>query len=480
MSEKGSSDSDKETGKVWGERIAELFNRTWEMEILLFGFVLVLLWPIPEQLSLWEGKVMLRLGVFENRELQGTLIFLLTVFRYMVHIMIAGMILHLVLRGFWIAVVGLNSVYPEGADLERLRLNDRFSRHFSERVSQLGNFAEKLDDVCSGNFALTFLLAFSCWALLGSILLNILVIGWGIGPIVEWGFGPAAGRMTEMILILLFLLLLLLYAFDFLSNGLLKRIRAKWFAVPYYYWYRYQSLITLSFLYRPLYYTFITRRARAVLPALVGGLVLLGFSLGGIRTDMEPYHTGASVHYWKGLERDQLVKTPMIPEKEVKVARLKIFIPYHTLKRSEVDGKTYLVHNGLIRSNCPQAKPFEQYRIDFFEDPGLPGLPLNIPEDPEYELKEGMRQKVLNCMEEHYRFMIDSVRTPTSEFLYHVHQHHDTPGFLVFLPLDDYEKGMHRLILEFKGEEVSVPFGPIPFYYAPASSRPEKGRQGEQ
>lgn len=466
---KGSEGASEREKEGLGERIAELFNRTWEMEILLFGFVLVFLWKVPGILETWTQLVYIRVQGFLLPDVLGLI---LQIVRIGVFIAIIGMVFHLVLRGFWIAVVGLNSVYPKGADRERIRGKEPFRSYWEQKVLGLQSFAEKLDDLASANFALTFMLVFGWWSLMAGIVVWVL-LGYGFISILSVFSEKGVDPFYAYGFLALISLPFLIYLIDFLSNGRLKTVRFRWFRVPYFYWYRFMNVVTLAFIYRPLYHTFISRGKGKYLPLLIFFLILIAYLSGSTRFHPYSYHDGSEVfHYTDRLEERQLIKSPVIPNKKVEDRRLRVFIPYSMPIITYVRyGERIKVHEDLIRKHCDGVKPFSQHRFDLFERlKGVGGVlrsETDVPEDDPYRTPEGNRQRVLDYMEDIYTIRIDSIPIEDLEFRSHVHQRNDLPGFVTYLPLDRFEEGWHDLYIEFESETMRIPFGAIPFFYVP-------------
>ena len=141
----------------WLQKIR--FN-SWELEILLVGFVLVILFQVPEKIQNWSTA-----KLFYNSSLTSTVDFLInhfiapiaTIGLYsIIHIIIMSLILYLVLRGFWISIIGLSSAFPDGINIKTLnfyhKYNDRIKATDFEKISIA------MDKVCSSVFAFAFLL----------------------------------------------------------------------------------------------------------------------------------------------------------------------------------------------------------------------------------------------------------------------------------------------------------------------------------
>ena len=72
--------------------------------------------------------------------------------------------IYLGLRGFWVGILGLSSVYPDGINIKKLNFNDRFTNDLKKY--NFIHFIINIDNICSSIFAFTFLLSFSIISLL--------------------------------------------------------------------------------------------------------------------------------------------------------------------------------------------------------------------------------------------------------------------------------------------------------------------------
>lgn len=137
-------------------RFSGFHARTYEMELLISGavvFGLIHLPPIIERISIsflagLEGNLRL-MGVLGQVYLQLVLYGLIAVF-----------VLHLAMRGFWIGLLGLESVFPEGIRWDRLKLGPAMIKRYRAGIGSLAATIEKVDDLCSLIFSFGFLVIF--------------------------------------------------------------------------------------------------------------------------------------------------------------------------------------------------------------------------------------------------------------------------------------------------------------------------------
>ena len=165
-----------------------------------------------------------------------------------------GFLIHLLLRGFWIGLIGINYIFPKGINTQQLNFKGNFSKLFPEASNN--SFIVRLDKFCGAIFALTFVTLFSVLGFFTYVIL-LFVIKDGIDTLIpEKSHIPFFVKWGIRILQISFLAIGVFTFFDFFSGGRLKRIR--WFAKFYWPLYRISSFLTFSFLYRRLYYTIIS------------------------------------------------------------------------------------------------------------------------------------------------------------------------------------------------------------------------------
>jgi hypothetical protein len=150
---------------------------TWELELLISGATVFGMLQLPGKLSEWfvtwlnsadEAMVsfVIPLGIY----LQFSALMLAMTF-----------VLHLCLRGYWVALVGLNSVYPEGVKWEKLKLGP-----YSLEANRLaaGGMADRIevaDNRATRVFAIGFGIAMFMLApivLVGILLIVTFIVQW--------------------------------------------------------------------------------------------------------------------------------------------------------------------------------------------------------------------------------------------------------------------------------------------------------------
>lgn len=245
-----------------------LQQESWQLELLISGFVIFLLlggYPVVQ-----DYELDLRLLIDDKVSYRPLFVLYMTA-RTAYLALLVILLLHVVLRGLWIAAIGLRYVSGD-IHYEKMKFQPRYRHWLENRIGSFDDYIERLERYCSVLFSLAFLVLF-CFISIGSWILVMITL--------QEGYSWVTGRVTTSTGVLrgagfftLFLLLLsTIYFLDFLTLGFFKRNRFT--ARPYYYLYRVMGWITLAHLYRPLYYNLIDHRFGRRMARLVPVVVFL-------------------------------------------------------------------------------------------------------------------------------------------------------------------------------------------------------------
>ena len=226
--------------------------RSWEPEIILSSIITIGLLQLPDwirqQIDLYDGGILIEASIDDYVSYVEIAIYWLTF----------GFISHLVLRGVWVGMVGLSFVFPEGIRRDKIHYAPRFERHVRSIVP-IRQRVLTLEKVCSSVFAVAFLM-FMC--IIGTITFLFVMVN--VPSLLFLEFNDYVDTIALGIGLSIFLLVAvvlgIIYLIDFLTLGLLKKV--KWLSRVYYPIYRFFNVLTLSFLYRDIYYVLITNFTR--------------------------------------------------------------------------------------------------------------------------------------------------------------------------------------------------------------------------
>lgn len=245
--------------------LEKLQNERWEAEILISGGAFIGLFASLSAIDT------LRAMFFYTTDIDWSLVAnLVTIVRYGWWMLMSGFLIHLILRGFWVGLIGLNAVFPAGINAKKLALKGKFSRIGT--VSSNVPMILLLDKICGTVFALTFIALFSIAGFF---------IVFGLIMSVTNATEPLANEWIKQLIVVVTAGIGALILIDFLTFGMLKQESS--FARFYYPIHFVVSILTLSILYRRLYYTLASNMRRRYL----GLIVLFQFLLAVLLTVMK-------------------------------------------------------------------------------------------------------------------------------------------------------------------------------------------------
>lgn len=421
-----------------------LRRHSWEMELLLTGFVLIGLFQIPESLEIMSIK--LREAIEGGGVFKALIIVLpINVLLVGVKIMRINLILLLLMRGFWIGMVGLSSAFPKGIHYQNLSFNKRFNEYLRKESIDPEHIIVRLDNICSSIFAISFLIFFI------TISMGLFVVQFQILNSSMSYFGAMANQkfyyliLTILLAAVLFFYLLsgLLKLIDFLSIGILKKITKKWFAVPYFFMSRFISYVTLAFLYRPVYYYLVSnfpkKAMRLVLSIYIFITVIafFGFSLNSHKYFPKTYfneYTIVSKYYENVLDKgknDYVITSPMIQSDIIHSNYLKLFIPYDVGIHEHIESK------------FPGIKPISQSLEAEMMDWG-------------YRLDGSDVKQSLEGFKELYTISVDDSICTNIKVFFHKHQNSSEKGIMMYVPINHLGLGYHSLEIKEAGEVTDI------------------------
>ncbi len=428
------SSSDNELfGRNW---LDHLRNNSWEMELLITGFVLVGLFQVPDLLV--NLKSMMGLQVLSSfaRNSVGAIWRMLDT---SVKVIIINLVLQLILRGYWVGMIGLDST-----------LRDKSDRSAGRRLQRS---IRKLDDVCSVMFALTFLIVFI------TIASSVFMIYWSLLAVVVNIPVPAfmviPYRVISVTLFILITIFGVLKAVDFLTLGKVGEIKRNWFSVPFHFVSRWMGYLTLGFLARQIYEllkrSLPNKRFRAILILYIVVIVVI---FAGIRVDNRTFFPISGNQYMINPNEYEDQVTRGGAEGSSSDGRLRMW----TLATIQSE----LITEPYLRLYIPYSLEDDQSIAD-----SLPGVePFHKSIFMEYisiNLSQGRKphKAVLDFFERLYQVTIDDTIHCDCEFRYYRFPNEQEIGFLTYIPLSGIPNGLHEVTIG-KGSMESVQV--IPFW----------------
>ena len=341
--------------------------------------------------------------------------------------LIVNLIFHVFLRGVWISAIGLRYISEE-INIDSLNYSPKFTRFLKSRVKSFDDYIETLEKICSSFFAFTFLLVFIVLSIGMFLTVNYTRI------IIEQWFAHQDLTFLENLtyyLGFLFIIMSIIYMVDFITLGFFKKFNAS----KYWYYpiYRLISWISLSFLYRSLYYNLIDNKfgrkvGYLIVPYFIFMLIMSSLD---IKTDIYlPYrNTSASylnpAYYENEDDGESYNLRPSIPNKIISKNILEIFIPYNSRQEDKI-----LTHM------CKDLKPLQAGGLQL--DGVMSLYMFSTEEKPE---------NALACFKDLYRFSLADSLYEVASYFYD-HPTRKNKGLLNMMNISHLDIGHYKLKIE--------------------------------
>jgi len=420
----------KEKAPKW---LRQLQLHSWEPEILLSGIVLYGLFQTPELLD--KALVFLKVNFSGNTSDINNLIALLKVAIYWLTL---GLILHLISRGIWVGMVGLSFTFPKGINYDHLKFSPKFRDHL-EKIPSMTSIIISLEKLCSSLFSISFMLFMS---MIGGYFYMLVLI---IIPLLSYVFLILDGNFGGLnvvsltIYILLIMTIGIIGLIDFLTLGFLKKY--KWLSKVFWPIYRFVGILTLSRLYRPIYYSIVSNYNKWKISAfLIFFVVVSIFMVGNIANATYPGDNISRINMWNNRTSTAA------------------FNGYYDDQNTEDYSLVAHLQSDIIRGNT--LRFFVVSRADREESIqefcGYDSLMM--------ELDTAKQYIDLHCIKTFYQVYIDDSLLTDLEWKFHFKSHTKQKGLLTWIGIRHLDEGLHYLRLKGPDEKYSYDLARIPFY----------------
>lgn len=326
--------------------IPEKTTPTWEMEMLLSGATVFGLLQLPDAFNGMVEPLLARLG----GNIAAVANMLAMYAGAAIYVLLITFIMHLTVRGFWIALLGLRSVFPDGPDFERLRGGPIARDLARQQTPRVDVEIERLDNLATTIF-LFGAMAVAGVLMAGSIGVPLMVLVWlwpdaSIGRLILVTLGVALGPM------------LLASTFDALIGHRLDRTGwfARWIAGVLTYYQRtsaprFLNVIITTLMTRFGFGRFMVAYVAVLCVVMVGYVVhqdirRSGKAIGDYGSIPAPAASGFAVlpQFYRDQRRgdERLSRTPFLDSMQVNGDWLRLIVPFHPTR-----------HKAAIATHCP-------------------------------------------------------------------------------------------------------------------------------
>lgn len=406
---------------------------SWEPEIFISGIVLIGLIQLPEYLN--EFRFYFSREIFGlSTEIDNLIAVLITGIYWMVF----GLGIHLFIRGIWIGLVGLSYVFPDGINKDKLN----YAQKFDEVINKIPDVTDqiiKLEKISSSIFSINYLM-FMC--ILGAYCFILFLI---VLPVYSFFFltdysiiemFEAKSSVARLVNYYANAMMIIggIYMFDFLSVGLVKKI--KYVNLLYYPIYRFVSFITFSKLYRNIYYLLISNFKKwKVITFLTTFIVITLFIIGVLASNSPISQEFSQLAFYGGDSKNSVVTSR-----------------YDNMNSTEKN-LFASVQNDVIRENT--LRLFVSARVDF-NDSIQQVCDTNIKDKNSSEYK-------LSCIKNFYQLTINDSSIVANKWFFHKHPTSNNRGYVTYLDISGLKNGLHEVKVDLQNWTFDT-YTIIPFY----------------
>ncbi len=396
---------------------------TWELEMLVSGVVIFGLFQLPPLFARGLSALLPRFTGNAQALLSGGLLLA----EAAVFALITAFVVHLVSRTFWVALVGLHSVYPEGVRWDRLRRGPMFTEISLARERTLPERIEAVDNFCAVIFAFAFLAAIV--VVFGAVLLAVAtLVSLGISQVF---FGGQTVAQLPVLLILAFAVLVAtITRLDRRFGARLapgsRRARVLRVLVAAVY------IVLARPLYGPIFNTLSTNvRTRVMMPLLFG---LLFLSFGAAAMHLRLYRGGdlpRALSYVPAEASEQTVDFRSYADQRTGAAA-RAAVPF--------------IQSDIVRT--PYVRLFVPYVPDR-DDPTLASCPEATPPGGDDSRSPDARAAgAIRCLAEEHAVELDGSPRPDLDFRFTTDPGSGLLGIVTYISTSSLPRGRHVLTVK--------------------------------
>ncbi|MBT8307469.1 MAG: hypothetical protein KJN85_11080 [Maribacter sp.] len=414
---------DKVKNKSFIKWLEILQQESWQLELLISGFAIFLLVGAYDQVASLEHKIVLLL----SGNIYYSILFI--PFRVLIGawlVLLINLVIHVLLRGLWISTIGLRYISGD-IDFDLLRFSPKFDHFLKRKIVSFDTYIQQLEKLCSVVFGFTFLIIFLLISA-GLFVIGIIIFAWILDGVSSQYGG------TWILPILPFYLAYLfggiIYFLDFISLGWIKRNVG--FAKFYYPLYRFFGIITLAFIYRPIYYNMVDNKfGRKVVLFLIPYVLLitlivgLSFKTQAYLPDNRELHSITNNYYDDTADLQMTSYSASMNSKFVKNGFAELYLPY--VARSD---------DPVIAALCPDLQPAKT-GLFIFGGRDRVRTRMNA-------------EETLNCHAQRFKIYVNDSLFNNINYRFHEHPTRENIGLFTILDVGYLPRGEHAIKINVK------------------------------
>lgn len=488
-----SADFNNNILKKWLDKLQE---ESWNLELLISGFSIFGLFKLSDFFN--ENAYSIFSNDVETNSLIAYFQSFYSVIFILINFCIFFLLIHIIFRGLWVGAIGIRYVSGE-IDYHKLKYNKTFTGYLKKKVGSFDNYILKLEKVSSLIFGYTFLIIFILFSSYIFIILASLVVN-GINYLLK----DTVLSWLPLATFIVIMAIGLVFVFDFFTIGLIKKIKNKRISKLYLFINRVTSIITLSFIWKPLYYNIIDKKStRWLIYLFIPFFILTVFlfsiqyntfsiipsnfqsdqkkKLSSINFSEKSRFTFSPNFYDNLRDEYSIIEVMSLPNNYQKERYMQLFVKLYltdqksilhldsTITKVSVQGMsstlfTYSDYEDKLIERKEKSKNKQVKNDTLWVENGYKKIKR---ERNRYRLN---LQKILNSAKKTYNIKINNstISKDSIDILFHKHKNNGEEGFLLIFPINTEKKGFNMLTLEksfyhkrdnqFHKLEFSIPF----------------------
>lgn len=443
----------KETDDQIKDWLKKLERESWQLELLVSAFTIFLLIQGAIAFDEFITDVQVRYNL--NAPFMAVGYIMLMIIQNSLKALTIFLIVHLMMRGFWIGTIGLRSV-QSSIDLKKFNYSEFFTKKLEDKMISLDQMVIRLDEICSVIFSFAFLVIsilisfglFFCFIALTGVLLG------SVKTVLPESL-HMAHNIAVAVLMAILILSGLIYMIDYFTLGFFKKYKR--ISKIYYPMYKLYHYVTLAALSKSIYYYMIgkfSKRRIRVLYLIIGAIVMASFMFQYDQYQYFPQKLSAyqmSANAYDDQREDDYVIAASIPSNIIKGPFMPLYIRYNP------------ADNALARTHCPDFEPLMDDGLNW-NLRVVTGEGNFLITRPDFANENS--EQLLRCLSQVYQVVINDHVYGDLNFHFYRHPSKNQKGLYTMIPTDTFQPGENKLIINQVGETSLEQYAYIPFWFS--------------
>jgi hypothetical protein len=182
--------------------LQELTGKSWNLELIISGAAIFLTAMLPDMIEQGFHYFIDHLATDSDYDMMMFPLLAYSFFKVVAWLLTTAFILHLVMRAFWVSMIGLQAAFPAGIRYEHIpSMSAAMREYMAEWLGELEPYIIRLDRRCNQIFALAFLIA-----LMSIGIAFVYLICFSIFMLLRGFLSPDAMQIVRNVLFTLFIL----------------------------------------------------------------------------------------------------------------------------------------------------------------------------------------------------------------------------------------------------------------------------------